>query len=61
MESKEKNVLNIEWILPESNCNDLFTKNLGCDMYQKFTKVFCGESVLKFKKSGRLLDLIDKN
>jgi hypothetical protein len=39
-ELKEKNVLNIDWIPSESNCSDLFKKNLGCDMYQKHAIVF---------------------
>jgi hypothetical protein len=43
-ELKEKNVLKIEWIPSKSKCSDLFTKNLGCDMYQKHAKMCTAEN-----------------
>jgi hypothetical protein len=42
-ELKEQNLLKIEWIPSGNNCSDLFTKNLGFDMYQKHANVFCDE------------------
>jgi hypothetical protein len=38
-ELQERNTVKIEW----KNCSDLFTKNLGNELYEKHSKVYCGE------------------
>jgi hypothetical protein len=39
-ETKEKNMVKIEWISSKSNPSDLFTKNLSIDLFKKNSLVF---------------------
>jgi hypothetical protein len=43
-ELKQRNTVKIEWISSEQNCSDLFTKNLGNELFEKHSNVYCGES-----------------
>ena len=41
-ELKENGLIETRWIRTEHNPSDLFTKNLGGDLFDKHTKVYCG-------------------
>jgi hypothetical protein len=42
-ELKEEGIINVKWILSETNDADLFTKNLDGPTFKKFARVFLGE------------------
>ena len=41
-ELKEDGLIEMRWNQKEDNPFDLFTKNLGGDLFDKHTKVYCG-------------------
>jgi len=41
---KEANMVKIEWIPSEENCSDIFTKNLGQELFNKHSNVFVGDT-----------------
>ena len=55
-ELKEAGIINVIWIAGENNASDLFTKNLPGPVFNKHTKVFCGDDEYGKPKAKRESD-----
>jgi hypothetical protein len=42
-ELKEANIVRVQWVSTHENCTDMFTKHLAGPVFNKHTRVFCGD------------------